>query len=147
LSAFDVNAYKLLTCLLTYVNVFVLTTGYVVYSASTSFFIPFLITFVLYARIFVVLRRRMAAMRMRRHYKPEMTSSTPTTTVTVSSIGGILWRLRRRKLDPTAEPKSCAQTSCTLPVELSDDKSSSNDPEVIYVDCFYFFHILLFYGF
>lgn len=39
------------------------TRSYVLYSASGSFFIPFFITFFLYVRIFIVLRRRMRNMR------------------------------------------------------------------------------------
>ena len=95
-----------------------------VYSASTSFFVPFLITFVLYARIFVVLRRRMAAMRVRRvcSHPPGMTSSRNTGT----GSSRFLWRLRRRNRG--SELKSYAES--TLPAELSDDKSSSNDLEV-----------------
>src|SRR6218665_1868610 len=42
--------------------------GYVLYSASGSFYIPFFITFFLYVRIFSLLRKRMR--RMRRGWKP-----------------------------------------------------------------------------
>ena len=103
-----------------------LKAGYVVYSASTSFFIPFLITFLLYSRIFVVLRHRLAAMRVRRQRSlpPEVTSSR--TTVTESSVWP--WRLRRRKRD--LEQKR--DVGSTLVAELSeDDKSSSGGLEVL----------------
>jgi len=95
----------------------------VVYSASTSFFIPFLITFVLYAHIFAVLRRRLAAMRVRRRttHPPETTTNTAAT-----GSSSFLWRLRKRKR--ASELKSYVDS--TLPADLSDDKSTSNDLEV-----------------
>jgi len=94
---------------------YVAVAGYVLYSASTSFFIPFLITFLLYARIFMVLRRRLAAVRMRRQPLPPQT-----TTGTGSSIW--TWRLRRRKRD--SDPKQRTDVDSTFVADLSEEKSS-----------------------
>ena len=95
-----------------------------VYSASTSFFVPFFITFLLYARIFVVLRRRLAAMRMRRQHSlpQEVTSSRTTET----GRSGWSWRLMRRK--GGSVEKQGVRT--TYAAELSDDQWSSGGLEV-----------------
>jgi len=94
----------------------------VVYSASTSFFVPFLITFVLYARIFIVLRRRLASVRLRRRTLP------PEATITTgTSIWS--WRLRRRKREHHSELKKDVE-STFVAGELSEEKSSSGGLEV-----------------
>jgi len=96
--------------------------GHVVYSASTSFFVPFLITFVLYARIFIVLRRRLASVRLRRQTLPP-----EATTTTGTSIWS--WRLRRRKREHHSELKKDVE-STFVAGELSEEKSSSGGLEV-----------------
>ncbi|ELU14928.1 hypothetical protein CAPTEDRAFT_138860 [Capitella teleta] len=52
------------------------TPSYVLYSAAGSFYIPFFITFFLYVRIFIVLRRRMRNMRRTANKRNQLQSST-----------------------------------------------------------------------
>jgi len=99
-----------------------------VYSASTSFFVPFLITFVLYARIFIVLRRRLATVRMRRQTLPPETVSSRTTGI-ASSIWS--WRLRRQNRGGAEHKRDAGST---FVAELSEDKSSSGALEVTAVE-------------
>jgi len=113
-----------------------------VYSASTSFFVPFLITFVLYAHIFVVLRRRLATMRMRRPRQalpPEMTSSL--TTRAGSWVWS--WRLRRRKRGSVNK----RDVDDTIVAELSEEKSSSGGLEVCIIIINYIIYITVSLGF
>jgi len=103
------------------------TPSYVLYSASVSFFVPCLVTFVLYVNILAELRRRRSkADALRRlssdhHAQPQrqlaaVPDDSPPAARTTSSTAAVTWKKVRDSDEPV----------CTLSVDINE-RQSSND--------------------